>query len=239
MSTDESQDTEPSSRETLHDRARAWWSTVLVGQLNGSHPVHGTAVHAVLRVDTLVITGAVATAQDRIDIEAEVAYFRDKGFTTLQNDLVVSGGTADLAGLLTQTLFAVFESAEAAAFAQSYLVEHAGVHPEQLVVFDGSAHDAALQIAASLPEAFREDGQRALDSGRSLLIVTVDETEAFKARELLDEETRSLETVVLPPAAASGSQAVSAGIAASGGDREPAAHVPPERGLAFGTGSAT
>jgi hypothetical protein len=239
MSTDESQDTEPSSRETLHDRARAWWSTVLVGQLNGSHPIHGTAINAALQGETLVITGAVPTAQDRRDIEAEVAHLQGKGFTTLQNDLVVSDATADHAGLLTQTLFAVFESAEAAAFAQSYLIEHVQVHPEQLIVFAASAPDAAQRIAEYLPEASREDGQRALDAGRSLLIVTVDETEAFKTRELLDEETRSLQTVVLPPAAASGWQAVAADIAAPDDEHEAPARVTPERGLDFGTGSAT
>jgi hypothetical protein len=239
MSTDESADTEQSSRETLHDRTRAWWSTVLVGQLNGSHPVHGTDISAALEGDTLVITGMVPTAQDRSDIEAEVAHLEGKGFTTLQNDLVLSGGTDDHAGLLTQTLFAVFESAEKAAFAQSYLVEHAHVHPERLVVFDAAATDAAQRIAASLPDAYHDDAQQALAAGRSLLIVTVDETEAFKTRELLDEETRSLETIVLPPAAAAGWQAVSADIAASDGGHEAPAHVTPERGLDFRTSSAT
>jgi len=239
MSTDEPEDTEQPPWETLHDRTRAWWNTVLVGQLDGSHPMYGTRLNAALQGDTLVITGTVPTAQDRSDIEAEVAHLQGKGFTTLENDLVVSGGSADHAGLLTQTLFAVFESGEAAAFAQSYLIEHVHVHPEQLVVFEASAPDAAQRIAAYLPEATREDGQRALDAGRSLLIVTVDETEAFTTRELLDEETRSLETVVLPPAAASGWQAVSADIAAPDDEHEAPARVTPERGLEVGRVSAT
>lgn len=211
---DNAQQEQP-SREILRVRARAWWTSVLAGQLDASHPVHGTDIHAALHGDTMVITGTVPTAQDRSDIETEVAEFQGTGFSTLRNDLVVRGGATGHAGLLTQTLLTAFESAEAAVFAQRFLTEHAHVHPKRLVVFDASATDAAHRIATFLPEAYRDDAQGALDTGRSLLIVTVDETEAFKTRELLDEETRSLETVVLPPAAAPSWRAVSAGIAAA------------------------
>ena len=83
MATDESPGTEQSSRETLRDRTRAWWTTVLVGQASGSHPVHGTDIHAALAGKTLVLTGTVPTTQDRSDIEAEVAEQQGKGFTTL------------------------------------------------------------------------------------------------------------------------------------------------------------
>jgi len=56
---------------------------------------------------------------------------------------------------------------------------------------DGSVRRDHATAAAEL--------DRALDAGRSVIAVAVDETEAFRARELLDEETRSLETLVLPP----------------------------------------
>ena len=132
----------------------------------------------------------------------------------------------------------MFESPDAAAFAQSYLTEHVHVHPERLAVFDASAPDAAARIAASLPAAYHDDAQQALAAGRSVLIVTVDETEAFKTRELLDEETRSLKTVVVPPAAAPGWQGVSADIAAANEHGAPA-RVTPGHGLSRGTSSAT
>jgi hypothetical protein len=38
-----------------------------------------------------------------------------------------------------------------------------------------------------------------LDEGRTLLVYTVDETAAFAARQLVEEETRSLSTFALPP----------------------------------------
>jgi len=217
VSGSESRETEQASHETLQDRTCAWWTTVLVGQLSGSHPVHGTDIHAELQGDTLVVTGTVPTAQDRHDIEAEVAHLQGKGFTTLQNDLVVGADSEDQAGLLTQTLVAAFENPETAAFAQSYLTEHAHVHPERLLVVAPTDRAAADHLVALLPDANRDDAQRALTAGRTLVVVTVDETEAFKTRELLDEETRSLETLVLPPAAAPDWRAVAA--AAHGDDK--------------------
>lgn len=51
-----------------------------------------------------------------------------------------------------------------------------------------------------------EDVQAALAENHAALILTVDETQAFQAREILDEETRSLRTVVLPPIPASVAQ---------------------------------
>jgi hypothetical protein len=45
----------------------------------------------------------------------------------------------------------------------------------------------------------RDMGGKALDSGHALLILRIDETEAFKVRELLDEDTRSEWTVAMPP----------------------------------------
>jgi len=50
-----------------------------------------------------------------------------------------------------------------------------------------------------LPEDFLIDVRKAFNAGDAVLVLRVDETDAFKARELLDEETRSLWTISTPP----------------------------------------
>jgi hypothetical protein len=191
---------EQQSTEVLHDRVRAWWTSVLAGQLDQAHPIHGTKVSAKLEGDALIVSGSVPSDEDRKEIEREVEHLRGNGFKRLRNELEVEPEVEAEPGLLVQTLLSVFENEEQAGFAEGYLEGHAHVQPEAMKVIapegDGSARE---EVRAMLPESYWEDADRALEAGRSLLVVTVDEPQAFKARELLDEETRSLETIALPP----------------------------------------
>jgi hypothetical protein len=209
MSRDRARVGEQESTEVLRDRVRAWWTTVLAGQIEGAHPVHGTNISARLDGTALVVSGTVPSEEDRREIESEVEHLRGNGVDSVRNELSVEPESRAEPGLLVQTLMSVFENEEQAGFAEGYLEGHAHVKPEAMKVVappsEGSRRDA---VRVTLPRTYWEDAEKALDAGRSLLIVTVDETEAFKARELLDEETRSLETVVLPPElAASGREA--------------------------------
>ena len=52
-----------------------------------------------------------------------------------------------------------------------------------------------------IPREYRAQVRDALRKGNTLLVVTVDEVQAFGVRELIDEETRSLMTLTLPPRA--------------------------------------
>lgn len=117
------------------------------------------------------------------------------------------------AGLLVQTLIGAFETAEQAGFAEGYLQGHAHVDPRRMLVVAADAdEEARTALRSVLPDAYQKQAERALAAGRSVLVVTVDETEAFQARELLDEETRSLETIVLPPEPAERSPMIRAGL---------------------------
>jgi hypothetical protein len=191
---------EAESREILRTRVRAWWLSVLAGQAGEAHPVQGSRVKARLEGETLVITGTVPSEADRREIEAEVEHLRGHGVARVQNELEVAPDVADQHGLLVQTLMATFETAEQAGFAEGYLEEHAHIRPRWMTVIapdgDQAGRDA---VHAALPQAYWDDAEKALAAGRALLLVTVDETEAFRARELLDEETHSLMTVALPP----------------------------------------
>ncbi len=204
MAEDEKTHGTDESLDMLPDSTRAWWTSVLAGQADTSHPVHGANLKTRLEAETLIVSGTVPTEQDRNEIAAETEHLKGHGISTVRNELEVLPEVTDEAGLLTQTLVGIFENAELADFAKGYLEGHAHVRQQlmKLIAPDDGA-DGRTELHVLLPEAFWEDADKALDEGHALLIVTVDETEAFKARELLDEDTRSLQTLVLPPEPAS------------------------------------
>ena len=189
--------------DVLPDSTRAWWTSVLTGQVDASHPIHGTKLKTRLEGDTLIVSGTVATEEDREEIAAETEHLKGHGIATVRDELEVVPEVTDESDLLVQTLVGIFENAELAGFAESYLEGHVHVRQQLLkVIAPVGAADGRSEFRALLPEAFWEDAEKALDEGHALLIVTVDETEAFKTREVLEEETRSLRTLILPPEAA-------------------------------------
>jgi hypothetical protein len=99
-------------------------------------------------------------------------------------------------GILEQTLISAFPGREAAEYARDFVLEHSRVVPKSNDVVDASNAD---KLRVLLPEDFARQTRKAIDSGHALLILKVDETEAFKVRELLDEDTRSEGTVAVPP----------------------------------------
>ncbi|MHB8577538.1 MAG: BON domain-containing protein [Dehalococcoidia bacterium] len=199
---------EQESFEVDKDRTRAWWTTVLAGQVDQSYPVMGADIKAHVDGETLVISGTVPAQDDKDDIEREVEHLKGNGVKDIRNEIEVKATTTDKKGLLVQTLVSVFENDEQAGFARGYLEGHAHVNPEGMrIVGPANAGRDHATVHGMLPEANWQDAEKALDDGRTLLIVTVDETEVFSARELLDEETPSLETTVLPPERSDGGSA--------------------------------
>jgi hypothetical protein len=190
--------------DVLPDRTRAWWTSVLAGQVDAAHPVHGNNLKTQIDGDTLIVSGTVATEEDRNAIAAETEHLKGHGIRTVRNEVEVMPEVTDEAGLLIQTLIGIFESPELAGFAKDYLEGHAHVKPLLLeVIAPGSAENSRDELRALLPEAFWADADKALEAGQVLLIVSVDETQAFEGRRLLAEETPSLQTLILPPEAAS------------------------------------
>ena len=72
------------------------------------------------------------------------------------------------------------------------------------------SRETAEALHLVVPDDYWPDIEKALAQEQAVLIVTVDETLAFHAREVLEEETHSLQTVVLPPVAAQVVQSVQA-----------------------------
>ena len=192
---------EEESLEILRDRTRTWWLSVLAGQAESSHPIHGARIKATVRDGVLTLSGTLTSEEDRRDILSEADHFKQSGVSEVIDELKVEAENAGSTGLLVQTLIGVFENRDQAGFAEGYLEGHAHITPDVMKVIAQDGEDAGATLHAIVPAAWISDAEQALGAGRALLIVTVDETQAFKARELLDEETNSLRTLVLPPEA--------------------------------------
>jgi hypothetical protein len=102
--------------------------------------------------------------------------------------------------VLTPTLLAVYESAEQGGLAAGYLEGHAAFAPLLIrLLTSDERRSARAVLRAVVPADFWQDAPGAVDERHALLLVFVDELDAFKAREVLDEETSSVRVDVLPP----------------------------------------
>jgi hypothetical protein len=194
----------PGERDSLamaRERVSAWWTSVLAGQADQSHPIQGTHVSAHVDGDTLLVRGSVPSQEDLDEIRAEVEHLAGHGVARVQVEVAVEPRNTDEKGLLRQTLVGLFENREQAGFAAGYLEGHGHVARESMLVIEPeqSGEQERRDAVARLGAPFADDVRRRLEQGQSALVVSVDEVDAFRVRELLDEETRSLETLVLPP----------------------------------------
>lgn len=191
---------ERESREVLRDRVHAWWLAAVAGQVDQSHPIHGTDLTTRVEDDTLIITGTVPSERDLHEIERETQHLIGHGVSHIRNELKVVPQTTDEPGLLAQTLLATYDSADQAGFAAGYLEGHATLKPVLLRLLPPDDRQAArARLHAVLPAAYWHDAESVLADERALLLVIVDELDAFQARELLEEETNSRDVLVLPP----------------------------------------
>jgi hypothetical protein len=184
------------------ERARAWWIALLAGQPDQPHPRYGHDLRASIVNGILTLKGILPTRADRARILAEARGFRKQGISEVRDEIEVSAAE-EQEGVLSQTMIGVFESEEQARFAMKYLESHykPPARPPRCRVLGPETQPAELRKV--LPGDHVEEARQQLTEGHTLLVVTVDETDAFKARQFLDEETRSLRTIVLPPRPAS------------------------------------
>src|SRR5207249_1724524 len=97
----------------------------------------------------------------------------------------------------------VFGSRDAAVFAAELLRSHRDLSPRVELLERADRRRPAFRT--SVPPAFRDQAGEALAGGHTLLVLTVDEVDAFTVRDLLEQETRSLATLSLPPHPVAGS----------------------------------
>jgi hypothetical protein len=147
-----------------------------------------------VRRGVLQLSGEVASNQERQRVIAEARRYVRRGIDDVDARRLRVAGRDEKAGILDQRLISAFPNREIAAYALTYVLEHSRVKPKETAIVDS----AEGQELGRLGE-FARDAKRALDAGNVILILRVDETEAFEVRELLDEETGSLWTITMPP----------------------------------------
>jgi hypothetical protein len=184
-------------REIIHSPIDAWWLSVLAGSSAGSHPVMNE-IKARMDGDTVVLSGTVAAERDRDDVEREVRGLQSPLITGVRNEIEVKPTNTEQPGLTTQVVMAFYATAEQAEFAREYLET---LDRRTMIDLELAADPSDPSWRALVPPDFHEDVEQALLGERVALIAKADETDAFKLREIIDEETRSLATLVAPPQA--------------------------------------
>jgi hypothetical protein len=173
----------------------AWWATVLAGDVSEPHPVFGE-VKVQLHGSRLRLSGELESDAERKDLVDQARQRIGHGIDAVDvSDLKVAS-RKEKPGILEQTLVSAFPSRDAAEFARDFVIKHSRVVPKQSEIVDTNHADPIRKL---VPANCARAARKALDSGQALLILTVDETEAFRVRELLDEDTRSEWTVAAPP----------------------------------------
>ena len=182
------------STDPVADRINAWWIGVIVGHPAESHPIYGDSLKVKLRHGVLHLSGEVASREEWHTAVGEARRYVRRGVDDVDARRLRVARRDEQLGILDQRLIAAFSNREIAEYALAYVLEHSRVKPKHTSVVE-SAQDQSL---GRLGE-FASDAKAAHEAGNSILVLCVDETEAFEVHELLDEETRSLWTIALPP----------------------------------------
>jgi len=192
----------------LRERRQAWLTSVLAGPGDEPYPVSGAHLEPRLVGDTLIVSGTVPSEADLADLRSEAQRLVGNGVSDVRLDVTVDplANESEESGLLVQTLVATFSGETQAQFAADYLGSQGELEPVILAVLTKQSAGGDREMAEALhlvvPDDYWPDIEKALAQEQAVVIVTVDETSAFHAREVLEEETHSLQTLVLPPVTA-------------------------------------
>ena len=179
----------------------AWWNAVLAGGVDEPHPVHADDLKVWIRHGALHLVGMLPTEADKGELLTRGRDFVGHGIDRIDARRLKVAKVTEKPGILEQTLIATFRNREVAELARKYLVEIRRLKDKQLVILDRGQENMAARL---VPEGFANDIENALEAGEAVLVVRVDETEAFKVREMLAEDTRSRRTVATPPVPVAG-----------------------------------
>lgn len=192
-------------RNNRSNRAHApdtegWWKQVLAGAVATTHPVFGDELKVKLSEGRLVLSGEVPTKRDRDRLVREARERMGNGLQEYDAKGLRVRPKGEKRGLLGQTIAAAYPHRDTAELALQYFLEHTGTRPIRAEIVDRHA-----KLERLLPPELIDDARKQHSRGLTLLVVEVDETEAFRARALLEEDTRSVWTAAAPPRALAGS----------------------------------
>jgi hypothetical protein len=174
----------------------AWWKAVLAGGVDEPHPVHGDDLTVSIRRGTLRLVGTLPTEQDKAELLERGRDFVGRGIDRLDAKHLKVAKRNEKRGILEQTLIAAFRNREVAELARDYLVGIRRLEAKEIEIVDRDHETKAHGLVAA---DFMPDVHKAFKQGDVVLVVRVDETDAFKVREMLAQDTRSRWTVATPP----------------------------------------
>lgn len=171
-----------------------WWDEVLAGEVAARHPIYGDDLKVKLTDGKLVLSGEVPSKRDRDQLVREARARIGSGLHEYDVSGLKIRPRDEKPGLLEQSMVAAYGHRDTADLARKYFLEHSRSRPMRADILDGRSN-----LDASLPSEVVDQARKQLELGRTLLVVGVDETEAFRARALLEEDTQSSWTVAAPP----------------------------------------
>lgn len=172
----------------------AWWKQVLAGDVAARHPVHGDELKVKLNEGRLVLSGEVPSKRDRDRLVREARERVGRGLHEYDARRLKIRPKDERPGVLSQTIAAAYSGRDTADVALRSFLEHIRTKPLLAQVVEG-----ASKLDAVVPPELVDDARKELERGQALVVVEVDETDAFRARALLEEETRSTWTGAAPP----------------------------------------
>src|ERR1700682_488221 len=173
----------------------AWWASVLAGDVYDPHPIHRD-VKVRLHGGSLRLSGELESIDDRDELVRQARERIGHGIDHVDVSGLEVVNRDEKPGILEQTLISAFPGREAAEYAREFVLEHSRVVPMRSDIVDAGGADTLRRM---LLDEVAGDVGLALDSGHALLILRIDETEAFNGREVLRADTRSEWTVAMPP----------------------------------------
>lgn len=191
--TDSEGGTRPAPAQGLID---AWFDTVLAGEADEPHPVFGDSLRVEFTDGRMTLSGELPSERDRDELLRQARRRIGNGLRSIDADNLRVAERPEKRGLLDQTLVAAFREADVAELVRSFIMQRSRTTPKLHVVVRAEEIDKLRQF---LSDDFVEEARKALQKNRAVLILRVDETDAFDVRRMLEEDTRSTWTIALPP----------------------------------------
>jgi hypothetical protein len=173
-----------------------WWHAVLAGGVDEPHPVHGDDLKVSIKHGVLHLAGTLPAEEDKKELLTQARAFVGHGIDEVDAKHLKVVPRKEKSGILEQTLIAAFRNRDVAELARDYLVGIRRLKAKEIEIVDPDGEAKARRL---LPEDFMADVQKAFKHGDSVLLIRVDETDGFKVREMLAQDTRSRWTVATPP----------------------------------------
>jgi len=174
----------------------AWWNTILAGDADEPHPIHGERLAVRLNGGRLKLSGEVESKRDRDELVREARARIGRGISEVDAAQLKVAGSKERPGVLEQTLVAAFPNEETADLALEFVLERSRTVPARRAVL---APGSRARPERLVPAEFADDVRKRLDKGQAVLVLEIDETAVFRVRALLEQDTRSLWTVATPP----------------------------------------